>query len=200
MFAWLRTRFPELLPSARLVFGQPTMIRMSRAGGPVPLPGEHIHVDDLADPDPKDPRLFRSCAGGTQGRSYSTLTCVGTYHEDVCHAVQKANPTTRIAGLADDVEMNDEPAANCKAYGFKIRHQLKELGLSECVAKAAAYSPAGDLSCVPADIPGSPHHKDDDGLPTGRLACFKMVGGFHGGVDDDRACATATAKRAAHGH
>ena len=93
--------------------------------------------------------------------------------------------------------MNDEPVANCKAYGFKIQHQLKELGLSECVAKAAAYSPAGDLSCVPADIPGSPHHKDDDGLPTGRLACFKMVGGFHGGVDDDRACATATAKKLA---
>jgi len=26
MFAWLRKRFPELLPSARLVFGQPTLI------------------------------------------------------------------------------------------------------------------------------------------------------------------------------
>lgn len=155
--------------------------------------GRVVSIEDLEDPDPSNADLLRSSAGGVQGRSFSGLGCVVVYHEE-CHVVQKANPTSRIAGLADDVAINDSPAAACATYAFKVAHQLKELGLRENVKKAAVYSPTGNMNCVPAAIPGSPHHRDADGNLTGVLDCIKMVGGYHG---DDGACATATATRMA---
>ena len=68
-------------------------------------------LEDLLDPDPDDPRLFRSCAGGVQGRSFSTLASVCTYWEEM-HVVQKRHPTTCILGLADDTVGDDEPLAD----------------------------------------------------------------------------------------
>ena len=189
MFSWFRSRFPELIPSLRLVLGTPSLLRLSRADGAVPLPGTVINLDDLTDPSPHDPRLLRSCAGGVQGRALSTLGCVGVYHEYVCHPIQKTRPSALIVGLADDVTINDAPSTTCAAYAEKIDLQRKEIGLGENLAKAAAYSPQGNLDCVPAALPGSPHHRDKDGNLTGRLACFKMVGSYHG---DDDACSTMT--------
>ena len=78
---------------ARLVFGAPSLLRLSRDGGPVALEGQAVPLEDLLDPDPNDPRLFRSCAGGVQGRSFSTLASVCTYWEEM-HVVQKRHPTT----------------------------------------------------------------------------------------------------------
>ena len=72
--------------------------------------------------------------------------------------------------------------------------QRRELGLRENFSKAAVYSPLGNIDCVPACLPGSPHHVDKYGNLTGRLPCFKMVGGYHG---DDDACAVATTTRLA---
>ena len=194
IFAWFRLRLPELLPAVKLVLAAPSLLRVSRAGGPMVLPGRTVHADDLADPDPEDVDLIcRSTAGTVQGRSLSGHGAVGLYHE-MCHVVQKANKTSRIAGLADDVAINDVPAAACATYKYKVQHQLTVMGLRENIAKAAVYSPTGNIDCVPAALPGSPHHRDKNGDLTGPLRCIKMVGGFHG---DDDACAAATAERLA---
>lgn len=76
--------------------------------------------------------------------------------------------------------INATPAMACAAYADKIDLQRAAIGLSENLKKAAAYSPQGDLDCVPAALPGSPHHRDEEGNLTGRLQCFKMVGSYHG--------------------
>ena len=138
MFGWFRSRFPELIPSLRLVLGTPSLLRLSRADGAVPLPGTVINLDDLTDPSPDDPRLLRSCAGGVQGRALSTLGCIGVYHEYVCHPIQKASPSALIVGLADDITINDAPKATCDVYALKLDLQRSEIGLSENLAKAAA--------------------------------------------------------------
>ena len=92
-------------------------------------------------------------------------------------------------GLADDVTINATPVTACAAYADQIDLQRAAIGLSENLKKAAAYSPQGDLDCVPAALPGSPHHRDEEGNLTGRLQCFKMVGSYHG---DDGACTMMT--------
>ena len=111
--------------------------------------------------------------------------CVGAYHEEVCHKIQKSYPAALIVGMADDVTINATPATACAAYADKIDLQRTAIGMSENLNKAAAYSPQGDLDCVPAALPGSPHHRDESGNLTGRLQCFKKVGSYHG---DDYAC------------
>ena len=189
MFAWCRRRFPQLLPALRLVLATPSLLRLTREDGAVPLPGAVISLEELTEPDPDDPRLLRSCAGGVQGRALSTLVCVGAYHEEVCHKIQKSYPTALIVGMADDVTINATPATACAAYADKIDLQRTAIGLSENLKKAAAYSPQGNLGCVPAALPGSPHHRDEEGNLTGRLQCFKMVGSYHG---DDYACSNMT--------
>ena len=119
----------------------------------MPLPGAVISLEELTEPDPDDPRLLRSCAGGVQGRALSTLVCVGAYHEEVCHKIQKSYPTALIVGMADDVTINATPATACAAYADKIDLQRTAIGLSENLKKAAAYSPQGNLGCVPAALP-----------------------------------------------
>ena len=144
-------------------------------------------LEDLLDPDPDDPRLFRSCAGGVQGRSFSTLASVCTYWEEM-HVVQKRHPTTCILGLADDTVGDDEPSKVCAWYADKADHQQKTLGLKENFTKAAIFSHAGDLDCVPAHIPGSPHSEG------GTLDCFKAVGTYFG---KDDACSAQVQARLA---
>ena len=185
MFGFFRRRFPQLVPAARLVLGRPSLIRLDRQTGAVPLPGEVMDVADLAEPDPDDPRLLRSCCGGVQGRAFSTLGCVGLLHEEA-HAVQKRHPTTRMVGQADDYALNDEPAALCATYDDMVQHQASEIGLFENVTKAVIYSPSGNLSCAPATLPGSPNHEH------GVVQCFKMVGTYFG---SDEACKAAIEKR-----
>ena len=93
------------------------------------------------------------------------------------HVVQKRHPTTCILGLADDTVGDDEPSKVCAWYADKADHQQKTLGLKENFTKAAIFSHAGDLDCVPAHIPGSPHSEG------GTLDCFKAVGTYFGKDD-----------------
>ena len=117
--------------------------------------------------------------------------CLGAYHEEVCHKIQKSYPTALIVGLADDVTINAAPATACAAYADKIdlcsaRRLASEREPQESRGVLTAGRP---LDCVPAALPGSPHHRNEEGNLTGRLQCFKMVGSHHG---DDDACSGMT--------
>ena len=61
---------------------------------------------------------------------------------------------------------------------------LERNNLESVVSKSYAYSAAGSLDNIPAEVKGSPHH------PGGRLRCFKAVGTYIGDTD---AVARATA-------
>ena len=104
------------------------------------------------------------------------------------HVVQKRHPTACILGLADDTVGDDEPSKVCAWYADKADHQQKTLGLKENFTKAAIFSHAGDLDCVPAHIPGSPHSEG------GTLDCFKAVGTYFG---KDDACSAQVQARLA---
>ena len=58
MLAWCRRRFPQLHLALRLVLAKPSLLRLTRPDGAVPLPGKVVPLDELTEPDPDDPRLL----------------------------------------------------------------------------------------------------------------------------------------------
>ena len=89
-----------------------------------------------------------SACGVIQGRALSTILSVCFLHE-ICHSVQRDNPTMRLIGFADDICQNDEPSHAVAAYsGPKglLEAQKKGASVFDGVSKSLIYSPEGDLS------------------------------------------------------
>ena len=130
-------------------------------------------------------QVFRSVMshlGGAQGDVPATFMTINAYH-DTCRIVQKAHPSVRIACIADDTMMAGEAAELYRSYKTKITTQAQRNTLRENTAKAGCYSPEGDMSDAPAWVPGSSHHKDDEGNLTGELSGLKIAGAYHGDAD-----------------
>ena len=109
---WIRKRRPDLLPVARLIMGTPSFIRLVKAEGALRLPsadGDDLDFSaadwdplSLECPDYNDPNYAKSACGVIQGRALSTILSVCFLHE-ICHSVQRDNPTMRLIGFADDI-------------------------------------------------------------------------------------------------
>ena len=81
-------------------------------------------------------------------------------------------PTALIVGLADDVTINATPVTACAAYADKI--DLERAAILACAEREPQESRGvlaaqGGLDCVPAALPGSPHHALLAGL------CMRLV-------------------------
>ena len=87
-------------------------IRLVKAEGALRLPpadGDDLDFSaadwdplSLECPDYNDPNYAKSACGVIQGRALSTILSVCFLHE-ICHSVQRDNPTMRLIGFADDI-------------------------------------------------------------------------------------------------
>jgi hypothetical protein len=106
-------------------------------------------------------------------------------------APQARHPTTTIAAYLDDTYHLDRPAAAVAAMRSGTECTERLCGVRSNLAKQEAFSPAGDLSVVPAYIRGSTAAQAD-GSAGELLATIKVLGSFIG--DETEASARLVAR------
>ena len=170
-FAFLRKRRPDLIPVARLFYGDSDSRLWFRGSLIHALPEE----DPISNPATSD-NCLRSCHGGCQGCPLATLLTIGPYHETLS-ATQRKCPTTSFTCMADDTYMNDTGQQVYKSFDIKRSQAYAHCKSSSKITKVKCFSPTGDMSLAPADIAGSAHH------PLGPLPGIKLVGCYLGRGD-----------------
>ena len=102
-----------------------------------------------------------------------------------------------MAATADDFYCNGSPVTTVEdtlppvfaALATKRRLCHEMCHVDSAPSKALVYSPAGDLTAAPADIPGSPNFTNPDFIAQAagraRIRCYPVAGVF---VGDDEAC------------
>ena len=182
IFRGLRRWFPELIPTVELWYG--------RAGG------LFLHGEAATDGQ-TEPEQYYSYTGCQQGDSLAPLLwCVG-YHETLL-ATQARHPTTLIIAYLDDTGDLDEPAEALAAMRTGERLSSELCGIVSNRAKQEAYSPSGDLSCLPSSLRGAPSAAPDAsrGYAGGQLPGFKFLGSFMGEAEWCSAKLVGRAERA----
>jgi len=165
-FDFLRRRCPDLVPLARLFYGDDAT-RVWFEGGLV-----HASEGGMEEDGPvTDANCLRVCRGGVQGCPLATLMAVGRYHECLSD-IQRAHPDVDIECMADDTVMSGPPESLYRAFDAKQMHVLRVCWLRSNITKVKCYSPCGDMRLAPATIKGSRCHSD------GVLAGLKIVGAF----------------------
>ena len=149
-FAFLRKRFPALIPLFRLFYGSPADIWLG--GRRVPI--ERTVLPDgststvLGDETSTD--FLRSVEGGSQGCGGATLLTVGAYHECLSD-VQRMHPDVNIAAIADDTYLNGEGEHNGAVFDCFAdkRTEARKINLESKLRKVGVFSPRADLSLAP---------------------------------------------------
>ena len=194
-FAFLRRRFPSLLPIFRFFYFVPAVIWF---GGSTfhCIPGRDGAPSTLTSPDTPGAVPVCSRIGGVQGDGGASVMCIGGYHEALAH-VQRAHPLVDIACTADDTYLHGPitpitpsppptphlhpphpspppmpPLFQC--YADKRATARSQCGLESKLRKVKVLSPAGDLSFAPPDLPGSPNHTEPSLARP--VHCFKVAG------------------------
>ena len=186
-FQFIRNRFPHL--HAVTLFFYATCAVIWFGGATIPIVTAADGTSLLAAATAAAASVLCSVLGGCQGCGLATLLCVGAYHESVS-AAQRACPNTNITCTADDTfifgplrhrhdgveDLPDDVELLGDAYAVKRDVCLEQCGVSSVLRKTKLYSPCGDLSDMPSDLPGSPNH------PTlnARIANIKIAGAFVG--------------------
>ena len=189
----MREHFPQYIPVLRIFYGQQTTVRLHRPFGPAVAVAQDADADDAeyevlvqrdgdggATPDPAArPRLIPilSCRGGQQGCSAATHFVLCAYHLAL-HEVQARHPSTRIAAIADDTQLNDRPDALSPAFDTKREVSRARCGHESNLEKVLAYTPSGDPALIPSHLPGSPEHASQ--ALRGPLRGFKAAGCYFG--------------------
>jgi hypothetical protein len=134
------------------------------------LPPERAHECD---------GYLASWRGGSQGCGGATLLCVGAYHETLCE-IQRDHQHVNITCTADDTYLNGE----CESLGAvfacfddKRRRTAHDCLLRSKLPKVNVYSPQGDLTLAPPDLPGSPSYPGDKTRAAGERCLFLKVAG-----------------------
>ena len=178
-FAFIRKRFPRLIPIYRFFYATSALIWFG--GSPVP-----ISLDTTADGmqvarlgDSNSTEFLRSRVGGCQGDGGATNFCVGPYHE-TCSIIQRDHQDADIACTADDTYLNAEcePLPDGRLPRLFVIYNAKRAlakerdGVESVLRKTKLISPAADLSAAPSDLPGSPNHT----AYFQRIECIKVAG------------------------
>ena len=190
-FDFLRLRLPRLLSIFRFFLATAAAIWFGGCTIPVATAGNGSTI--LC---PGSATILRSYEGGGQGVGSSTILCVGSYHE-ACSAAQRLHQDVEMAATADDFYCNGSPVTAVEgatppvfaALATKRRLCHEMCHVDSAPSKALVYSPTGDLTAAPSDIPGSPNFTDPDlfALAAGRarVHCYPVAGVF---IGDDAAC------------
>lgn len=148
MLAAVRRRFPHLLAYSKLCYDSPSPLffRMERG---------HMHFWSREGPHQGDPL----------GCLYLSLPL-----QEVLLDLHRAHPDVVITAYIDDVILLGPPEAVRLAYLALVEQMAERLGLDSQPRKCGVYSPRGDISAFPQDMPGVQERADGCevvGIPIG---------------------------------
>eukprot|EP00976_Prorocentrum_cordatum_P101941 1192851-Prorocentrum_minimum.AAC.2 len=159
--AAVRRHFPHLFAFTRLCYADPPPLFFQVERG-------HVHI--------------WSEQGTQQGDPLGCFYRFLQLHE-VLGDLRREHPDVVITAYVDDVFLIGPPAAVQPAYHDLVRQMRARLSLASQARKCAVYSPMGDVSMFPADMPGVSVRTDGIeilGIPIGsddhmRVATLRRV-------------------------